>query len=136
MKWLFKWIIDDIKRALAALKRGETWLVIGMITGFSLLGWLVLQFALKTDSVLRHLHYSASACREMSNGPIIFLFCGMMFFLFATVITFGEIQRYFHFKERGAHYETRQSMRNGIIALLCALAIALGALIFFNTYCR
>jgi len=136
MKWLFKWIIDDIGLALAALKRGKTWLVLGLIAGFGLLSWGVLQFALKTDSVLRHLRNTASVCRELSNGPIIFLFCGMMFFLFAMVITFGEIQRYYHFRERGGHFQARQSLHHGIFWAVVAIGIASAALILFNTYCR
>lgn len=131
-----KWLIKELLAGLAQFKRGETWFGIGLITGFGLLAYLVAQFAFQTDSVLRYLHLTASTCRDLSNGPIIFLFFGMIFFMLAVVVTFGEFQRYFTLRRRPAHYETRQALLHGIGWGLFAIGIAVAALLFFKTYCR
>ena len=131
-----KWILEDIQSALAELKRGSTWLVIGLISLFGLLAYAIFQFAIQTDSALRHLKYTMSACREMTNGPIIFLFCGMIFFLFSAAVALGEVQRYFHFRERGSKREMAQSMKHGIGWSAFAVSLALGGLTFFNMNCR
>jgi len=130
------WIIEDIKRALVQLKRWQTWLGIGLITLFGLLAYMISQFAFKTDSVLIFFRHTAGACREMTNGIIIFLFCGMIFFLFTALLTLGELQRYFELKQRGAHFQARQTLFWGIGWGVCALALAIASLIFFNIYCR
>jgi hypothetical protein len=131
-----KWILDDILSALAALKRGATWVVIGMITAFALMAYAVFHFAVQTDSVLRHLKYSMAACREMTNGPIIFLFCGMIFFLFSAAVTLGEVQRYFHFSSRNHKHEMQKSLKHGLGWGAFAVSIAIGGLVFFNMNCR
>lgn len=139
MKWLSELSTEirrELKAASAQLKRGETWLTIGMIAGFALLAYTVGQFAFRTDSVLLYLRHSAGACRELTNGPIIFLFCGMIFFLLATVVTFGEIQSFFDSRQRGAHYEARQALIHGLSWGGVAILITSAALLFFNTYCR
>lgn len=139
MKWLSE-ISSEIRKELKSvgrqLKRGETWLTIGMIAGFALLAYTVGQFAFRTDSVLIYLRYSVGACRELTNGPIIFLFCGMIFFLLATVVTFGEFQRFFDSRQRGASYEARQALTHGLAWGGVAILITSAALLFFNTYCR
>ncbi len=130
------WIIQDLKDALAQLKRRETWIAIGLIALFGVLAYAVAIFALRTDSVLMFLRHTVGSCREMTNGVIIFLFCGMIFFLFTAVLTLGEFQRYVEFKERGATYQARQTMFWGIGWGVLAISIAISALVFFNTYCR
>ncbi|WP_153130917.1 hypothetical protein [Dechloromonas hortensis] len=131
-----KWLFDELKNLAAQLKRGETWLGISLLTGFGLLTYTVSQFAFKTDSVLRYLHYTAATCRDLSNGPIIFLFCGMIFFGLAVVVTFGEFQRFFDCRKRAGHYEARQALIQGIVWGLVAIGISAAALLFFWTYCR
>jgi hypothetical protein len=131
-----KWILDDLRSALAELKRASTWLVVGMIFLFAALAYALFQFAIQTDSVLRNLKYSMAACREMTNGPIIFLFCGMIFFLFSATVTLGEAQRYFHYRERKNKREMAQSMKHGIGWGIFAVSLAAGGLIFFNINCR
>ncbi len=131
-----KWILDDIRSAFAELKRGSTWLVIGLISLFAFFAYAIFQFAIRTDSVLRNLKYTMAACREMTNGPIIFLFCGMIFFLFSAAVSLGEVQRYFHFRERNSKHEMAQSMKHGIGWSLFAISLAIGGLIYFNIYCR
>ena len=130
-----KWILDGIRSAFAALKQGSTWLVIGIIALFALLSYLIFQFAIRTDSVLRNLKYTMAACREMTNGPIIFLFCGMMFFLFSAAVTLGEAQRYYHFRARGSKLEMRQAMKHGTGWGAFATTIAVSGLIFFSMNC-
>jgi hypothetical protein len=84
-----QWLINDIKNALAQLGRWQTWLVIGLISLFALLAYLISGFAFKTDAILMSLRHSSGACREMSNGVIIAMFCGMIFFLFRRGIDPG-----------------------------------------------
>jgi hypothetical protein len=136
MKWLFRELNELLGEILALLKLGETWLTLGLLVGFGILAYLVSEFAFQTDSVLLYLHLTAKSCRELSNGPIIFLFCGMIFFLLAVVVTFGEFQRYFSYRQRGAFHETRQALLHGLGWGIVAIAISCAALLFFNTYCR
>lgn len=131
-----KWIIDDLISLLGELRKGKTWVAIGLICLFALLAYTVAQFAFKTDAILVYLRNTASACREMTNGIIIFLFCGMIFFLFTALLTLGEVQRYFVLKERGAHKQVRQTIIWGGVWGGVALTIAIAALIFFKTYCH
>jgi hypothetical protein len=130
-----KWILDDIRSAFAELKRGSTWLVIGMISVFGLLAYAIFNFAVRTDSVLRTLKYTMGSCREMTNGPIIFLFCGMIFFLFSAAVALGEVQRYYHFSEVGSKLEAAQARKHGIGWAAFALSIALGGLTYFKMNC-
>lgn len=131
-----KWIFRDIKQALLALKRGETWLALALLAGFGFLTYTVSLFAFKTDSVLRHLHHTMAACRELSNGPIIFLFCGIVFFALSVVVSFGEFHRYFECRDHRGHVEARRALISGIAWSAVAITISAGALLFFNTYCR
>lgn len=130
-----KWIIEDISRALAQLKLWSTWLAIGLISLFAGLAYLVGSFAFRTDAVLIFLHRTVGSCQQLSNGFIIFMFCGMIFFLFTALLTLGEFQRYFEFKEHAAHYEARHSLFWGIGWGFTAVAIAVTALVFFSQYC-
>ena len=131
-----KWLINDIKNAFAELLLWRTWLVIGLIALFLLLAYLVTQLAFKTDSVLIFLNNNTSACNKMTNGVIITLFCGMMFFFLTCILTLGEIQQYFRLKEQGAKYEAKRAMIWGIGWGCFALILAISALIFFNSICR
>jgi hypothetical protein len=130
------WIVEDIKRIAVQLKRWQTWAGIGLIAVFGLLAYLVGRLALRTDSVLTFLRASAYSCRELTNGVIIFLFCGMIFFLFTAVLTLGELQRYFEFRQRNAPHQARQALLWGSGWGVIAIGISIAALIFFNTFCR
>ena len=130
------WIIDDINSALAQLKRWETWLVLGLISVFVGLAYLIGSFAFRTDALLVFLHRTAGACRELTNGMIISMFCGMIFFLFAALLALGEFQQYFEFKQRNAHHQAHQSLLWGIGWSLGTIGVAIGTLVFFSQYCR
>lgn len=139
MKWLSELIAeisDQINAALVQLKRVETWIGIGMIAGFAVLTYTVAQFAFRTDTVLRFKHLTIGACRELTNGPIIFLFCGMIFFFLSAVATLGELQSYFDYRKRRAAFEARQSLTHGLIWGAVSIIIPVSALLFFNAYCR
>ncbi len=131
-----KWLIDDINSALAQLKRWQTWLVIGLISVFAGLAYLIGTYAFRTDALLVYLHRTVGACQELSNGVIIFMFCGMIFFLFAALLTLGEFQRFFEHKQRNAHFQAQQALHWGIGWGLGTIGIAVSALVFFNQYCR
>lgn len=131
-----KWIVDELGRLAAELKRKETWIGIGVISLFTVLAFLIVSFAFRTDSVLLYLHHSVVACREMTNGTIIFLFCCMMFLMFFIVLTLGELQRYFNFRDMQANRDAEQALKGGLIWGGVAIATAMAMLIFFNMYCR
>ncbi|MBS1143478.1 MAG: hypothetical protein H6R14_884 [Proteobacteria bacterium] len=131
-----KWFIEEISSLLAELKRGRTWLGIGLIGLFAGLAYLVVTFAFRTDGLLLYLHRTAGACRQMTNEIIIFMFCGMIFFVFFAVLTLGELQRHFQFKQRAAHYQASRALYWGIGWGVVAVSIAVAALVFFNRYCR
>lgn len=139
MNWVtdtLREIRNELNAGLRQLKRGETWLIIGLLSFFGLLAWAVAHFAFRTDSVLVYLRYTIGNCRELTNGPIIFLFCGMIFFLLAAVVTVGEFQLYFDNKRRNAFKQARQALHHALIWAGIALAISVAALLFFNAYCR
>lgn len=130
------WIIEEFTRLIAQLRRWQTWAVIGVLTIFSLLAYLVARLALRTDSVLTFLRVSANSCRDLTNGIIIMLFCGMVFFALTSVLTLGELHRYFDLRQRGATRQARQALLWGCAWGSLAIGIAVSALAFFNTYCR
>jgi hypothetical protein len=130
------WITEEFQRLFTQLRRWQTWAAIGVLAFFALLAYLVARLALRTDSVLTFLRVSANSCRDLTNGIIIFLFCGMIFFMFAAVLTLGELQRYLQFRQRGATQQARQALLWGSCSAIVAISIAVSALVFFNTYCR
>jgi len=130
------WIIDDIRSAIAQLKRWQTWLILCMISVFAGLAYLISSFAFRTDALLLFLHRTAGACRELTNSMIIFMFCGMIFFVLAAVLTLGEFQQYFEFKHHNAHHQAKQSLIWGIGWGVGTICIAISALVFFKQYCR
>ena len=139
MNWVtgtLREIRNELNAGLRQLKRGETWLIIGLLSFFGLLAWAVAHFAFRTDTVLVYMRYTIGNCRELTNGPIIFLFCGMIFFLLAAVVTVGEFQQYFDNKRRGALQQARQALHHALIWAAVAVAISVAALLFFNAYCR
>ncbi|PKO37678.1 MAG: hypothetical protein CVU33_11800 [Betaproteobacteria bacterium HGW-Betaproteobacteria-6] len=130
------WFIEEISRLIVQLRRWQTWLVIGLISVFVGLAFFVGSFAFRTDGLLLYLHRTAGACRELTNGIIIFMFCGMIFFMFTALLTLGEFQRYFQFKQRAAHYQASRALYWGIGWGCAAVGIAVAALVFFTRYCR
>lgn len=135
MKW-FDSLLEEIERGIDALKRKETWIVIGIIALFGLLLVLITRFAFRTDNILIYAHRTAAACREMTNATIIGLFCGMIFFFFSSVLTLGELQRYFYFKRINAYREAESAMRGLLVHFCITLALAGAGLAFFSFYCR
>lgn len=131
-----KWIIDDIYRAVEALKRWQTWLGIGLISIFVGLAIVVTSYSFQTDAVLIYLHRTVASCQTLSNGTIIAMFFSMIFFAFSAVLTLGEFQRYVDYNRRAAHHQARQSLIWGIVWMTAAISIAVGALVFFTHYCH
>lgn len=130
-----RWLIEDFKFALRELKRSDVWLFLGILAGFALLALVVATFAFQTDSILRFLHMTKFYCREMTNGPIIFLFCGMIFFMLAATVTFGNLQRYFFCRDRGITHEARTALGHSLASGGVAALIAIGAILFFKSNC-
>ena len=130
------WIIDGIYSAIMQLKRWQTWLVIVLLGIFASLTYLLVSFAFRTDAILIFLHRTTGSCRELTNGTIIAMFCGMIFFLFTALLTLGEFQRYVEFKQQAAHHQTRQALTWGIGWGITSVSIAVAALVFFSSYCR
>jgi len=139
MQWLTELLSelqDELKNILAQFRRGETWLTLFLLVAFGLVTYTIGQFAYRTDSVLRYLRLTTGSCRELTNGPIIFLFCGMIFFLLSAALTFGEFQRYFTSRARGGDFEARRALFSGIAWGAVAIGISTAALLFFKAYCR
>lgn len=131
-----KWFIEEITRLIDQLRRWQTWAVIAMIGVFAGLAFSVGSFAFRTDGILLYLNRTAGACRELTNGIIIFMFCGMIFFMLTALLTLGEFQQYLQYKQRAAHYQASRSLYWGIGWASAAICIAVAALVFFNRYCR
>lgn len=130
-----RWILDDIRSAMDALRRTRTWLVIAMVFGFFLLAFATFKFAMRSDAILMSLKFAATSCREMSNASIILLFCGMIFFLFSATVALGEVHQYYYFKQLSSHRQAAQSKKHGIGWVIFALSIAISGLTFFNLNC-
>ena len=126
----------EITRLIDQLKRWQTWAAIVLIGIFASLAFSVGSFAFRTDGILLYLNRTAGACRELSNGIIIFMFCGMIFFMLTALLTLGEFQQYLQYKQRAAHYQASRSLFWGIGWAAAAICIAVAALVFFNRYCR
>lgn len=131
-----KWLVDDIKNAFSQLMRWQTWGGIGLISLFGLLAYLISGFAFKSDSVLKLLRHTAYACNQMTNGIIIFMFCGMIFFLFTALLTLGEFQQFLEFKRRSALHQAHKALMWGIGWATFAISLAIGTLFFLNSNCR
>lgn len=131
-----KRLINDISATLALLKQGQTWLGLGLVGTFAGLAYLLSSYAFRTDAVLIFMHRAGASCRELTNGTIIAMFCGMIFFTFTAVLTLGEFQRFVEFRQRAAHHQARQALIWGVAWGIVAVFIAVGALVFFNQYCR
>lgn len=130
-----KWLINDIRNALQQLRRVETWMVIGILALFIGLSYLVAESAFRTDSILQFLRHSSASCRELTNGPIIFLFCGMIFFLLAAVVTLGEIQSFQKNRRLNARLASRAALIHAVFWGSIAILIPSAAIYFFKYYC-
>lgn len=131
-----KWLLEEIVAGAAQLRRWQTWLGIGLIGTFAGLAYLIASFAFRTDAVLLYLHRTGASCRELNNGTIIAMFCGMIFFAFTAVLTLGECQRYLEYRQRAAHHQARRSLIWSLVWGFVALTIAASVLVFFAQYCR
>lgn len=131
-----RWILDDLKNALAQLRLWQTWVVLGLIALFATLAWAVSIFALRTDELLIFLHRTAGSCESMTNGIVIFMIGGMIFFMLATVLTLGEIQQFFEHRRHADKRQARQSLMLAGIWGIIATSIAVVALSYFLRYCR
>jgi hypothetical protein len=130
-----KWIIDDIREAWAELKRWETWLTIGLLLAFSVLTYLIIRFAFRTDAILSHLGLAGGFCMAMSNQAIIAIFSGMIFFALTATLTLGETQQFFQARKKGAEQKAQKALRGAILWGVVAVSIAIGALTYFNMNC-
>ncbi|MDR1994383.1 hypothetical protein [Azonexus sp.] len=130
------WIIVEFKRGLAQLQRWQTWAVIALLGFFGVLAYQIGRMALWTDSILTYLRVSTRPCRQLTNGMIIALFCGMIFLLFFAVLSMGEVQRYIQLNQRGATWEARRALVSGIGWGVLTAAIAIAGLYFFSTTCH
>ena len=130
------WVIVEFKRALAHLRRWQTWAASALLGFFGVLAYQVGRMALWTDSILIFRRASTHACRQLTNGIIIAAFCGMIFFLFTAVLSLGEVQRYIELDQRGATRQARRALASGAGWGALAAAIAGAGLYFFSTACR
>lgn len=130
------WIIVEFKRGLAQLRRWQAWAAIVLLGFFGMLAYQVGRMALWTDSILTYLRVSTHPCRQLTDGMIIALFCGMIFFFFSAVLSMGEVQRYIQLNQRGTTYQARRALASGAGWGALAMAIAVAGLYFFSTTCH
>lgn len=130
-----KWLIEDLKSAWEELQRWQTWVILGFLCGFGLLVYMLIIHALQTDSFLSVLRLTRGNCQVLTNGLIITLFSGMLFFGLAALLALGEFQHYFRWKARGIYSKARNTLIWAISWTGIAVAIAVSALVFFENYC-
>lgn len=131
----FGWIGDDFGRAIEQLKKPETWVFIGLLTIFGGLIYFGYRLARKTDSFLRFIRAETASCVEMTNGPIIFLFFGTLFFALAMTVTLGELSQHFDYKRRQAQYQARRSLIQASIWGAVSLVVGAALLIYLDSRC-
>ncbi len=132
----FGWIATDFRSMVHQLKQLETWVVIGIMCLFGLIIYYGYQLAKKTDSLLRFINNQTSLCRELTNGPIIFLFSATFFFALCATLTFGELTQYFEFKRHNAYVQTRRALLLASFWGLGAIALASALILFLNDLCQ
>jgi len=136
--WLvrnFGWIRNDVRELFGQLKKGETWVLIGILSVFFLLAFFATRFALRSDVLLRALHPSASMCRELGENAIAFLFFSIFFFGLTALATLGEFVTYIDAKRRHAHYNARGALKGTAGWGAAALVIGLAVVIFLDSRC-
>lgn len=130
-----KALIQEIREALAELRRWQVWATIFLIAGFAGMAFLVAFWAMRTDSVLSFMHLTYGYCPTLNNTTIIALFAGMIFFILAAILTLGEVQRLFEMRRQKHFDAAQQALRWAMIWGGGALTITLSALYYFKTNC-
>jgi hypothetical protein len=136
--WLernFGWVRDDFLRMVAQLKKGETWVVIGMMAVFFVIAYLVVRLALRSDTMLRALHPTMSLCRELTENSVAFLFVGALFFVITAVAALGELLTYLDYKRMRTRYGPKEALRGILKWGGIALLLGLGVLIYLDSRC-
>lgn len=125
----FGWIADDFHRMVAQLRKPDTWILIGLVLFFGIIGYYAFQLALRMDFMMRLRHMTSSACREIGNSTTAILFFGTFFFGLTLVMVFGEFARYQDYKERRVLAYARSAALQcagwGAFALTIGVAIML-----------
>lgn len=131
----FGWIRRDIRTGIDQLKKGETWVLIGILTAFFLLAFFGTRLALRSDTMLRALHPGIALCRELGENAIAFLFVSMIFFGLTVLATLGEFFTYIDHKRRHAHYGAKNALRGTASWGAVALGIGLVVVFFLDSRC-
>lgn len=136
--WLayhFGWIRDDLKHMLAALRKLETWITIGMVGGFGLIAWGILRLALQSDNTLRSLRPAMAFCREQENAAILFIFFCGVFFVLSAFATVGEFFNYLEAKRHKSFATARRSLLTTALTGTIALVLGFAILLFLEGRC-
>lgn len=136
--WLehhFGWIKTDLLSFIASLKRPETWITIGFVTGFGLIGAWVLSLAMRSDSMLRAVHPAMAFCREQENASIAVIFFSVLFFVLCAMATIGEFFNYLDAKQHKNPTGARRSLLTLAALGSIALFLGLGVVIFLEARC-
>lgn len=131
----FGWIADDIRRGIDQMKRPETWVIIGMLFLFGIVAYFGFQLVKNTDSMMKSMKYTTRVCRDLTNGPIIFLFTSIFFFFLSVFVTFGEVAQHLNFKRRNALYQAKSSLYRAIGWGGFALVLAAAVIIYVDSMC-
>lgn len=136
--WLeqhFGWIRTDFLRLIDSLKRVETWITIGFVTAFGLIGAWVLSLSMRSDSMLRAVHPAMAFCREQENASIAIIFFSVLFFVLCALATIGEFFNYLDAKRHKNAIGARRSLMTLAGLGSIALFLGLGVVIFLEARC-
>ena len=131
----FGWIRDDFRHMLAELRKPETWVVIGMVTSFGLIAFLVVRLALRSDTLLRALHPSTAICRELGEKSIAFVFVSGLFFVLCALVSLGEFFTFIDCKRQQLEYGAKQALKGAAGWGVAAVIIGLSSLLLLDIYC-
>lgn len=131
----FGWIARDFRAMVQELKEPETWIVLGIMFFFGLIVYFGFHLVKKTDSLLNYIYHTASLCKELTNGAIIFLFSGTFFFFLCAILTFGELTQHFNFKKHNAHVQSRRAALLALFWGLGAIVIVTAVILFLDRQC-
>lgn len=127
----FLWIREDFNRAVDALSRRETWILIAMLALFAVLIYLAFHFAIRLDSSLRLRGLVGNACEDIGNAQATMLFFSVAGFLLTMLLAFGEFAHWLDDRRRGRQH--------GLTATALTFAAALvigGVALFLASLCK
>lgn len=129
------WLADDLVALGRALRRPETWLLIGMLLLFGLLLGLGLYYGLKLDFTLRLRQLATFSCRDVGDWQTMGIFYGAVVFTLAAFLALGEFANYVDNRRRGLASQRQRTARSAALLSLLALLVGGGLIWFLAQFC-